>query len=209
MPAISTCPKCQRQVSIPAGVDSAAVVRCPLCEAEYPLSEALALAPPELIPVVAAASREAAPAWDIHHAALVAAEGEEAQPAEEDEAAAVAQLMPIAATASLRRRQSSWLGKAIGVIVGGLAGCVVGLYALAICYGPQYHTNGWPERVHIEGACDFPLPLIHWLITPVAKPNKTQVAPAGAKPEKSDAAKQKSPTATEPAKEPTESPLPE
>ena len=81
MPAISTCPKCQRQVSIPAGVDSAAAVRCPLCEAEYPLSEALVLAPPELIPVVAVARQESAPASDIVQALLVAAEGEEAPPA--------------------------------------------------------------------------------------------------------------------------------
>lgn len=52
MSAISSCPRCQRQVTIPAEVDAAASVRCPLCDAEYPLSEALALAPPELIPVV-------------------------------------------------------------------------------------------------------------------------------------------------------------
>ena len=37
-----------------AGVDSTALVRCPLCNAEYALSEALALAPPELIPVALA-----------------------------------------------------------------------------------------------------------------------------------------------------------
>jgi len=49
MSAISTCPKCQRLVAIPTGADSAAMVRCPLCSAEYPLSEALALVPPELI----------------------------------------------------------------------------------------------------------------------------------------------------------------
>ena len=49
MSAISTCPKCQRQVAIPTGADSSAMVRCPLCSVEYPLSEALALVPPELI----------------------------------------------------------------------------------------------------------------------------------------------------------------
>jgi len=44
MPAISTCPRCQQQVSIPQQVESAAQVRCPLCHAEYPLSESLVLA---------------------------------------------------------------------------------------------------------------------------------------------------------------------
>jgi hypothetical protein len=38
-------------VSIPSGVPAAAAVRCPLCDAEYALGEALALVPPELIPV--------------------------------------------------------------------------------------------------------------------------------------------------------------
>ncbi len=62
MPAISSCPKCQRQVSIPRGVAAAAMVRCPLCDAAYALSEALALAPPELIPIgyATAASRKSA-----------------------------------------------------------------------------------------------------------------------------------------------------
>ena len=192
MPAISTCPKCQRQVSIPAGVDSAAAVRCPLCNAEYPLSEALVLAPPELIPVVSVAREESSLAADIVQASLVVAEGEEAPPVEVNEAAAVAQQMPIAATASLRRRKTSWLGKAVGVIVGGLAGCVVGLYALAIYYGPQYSAKGLPERVHIDGVCDFPLPLIHWLTTPAEKPNKATGTPAIEKPPKSDSGKQKS-----------------
>lgn len=60
MSTISSCPRCQRQVSIPAGVDSQAEVRCPLCDAEYPLSEALALTPPELIPVLSAVRQESA-----------------------------------------------------------------------------------------------------------------------------------------------------
>ena len=59
MPVISACPKCQKPVCIPARVGSEALVRCPLCEAEYPLSEAL---PPELIPVAAAVSAGAGPA---------------------------------------------------------------------------------------------------------------------------------------------------
>jgi hypothetical protein len=165
MPAISTCPKCQRQVSIPAGVEAAAAVRCPLCEAEYPLGESLALAPPELIPVVAVAKQESA---------AEAAEEKELHetPAETDEAAAVAHEMPIEIGSALRRRRTSWLGKAVGLVVFGLAGCVAALYLLAFFLGPQYRANGFPERVHIEGVCDFPLPWMRRLTTPAEKPNE-------------------------------------
>ena len=45
----SSCPKCLSQVVVPDGVNSDAVVRCPLCQSEYPISEAIALAPPSLI----------------------------------------------------------------------------------------------------------------------------------------------------------------
>ena len=45
----SACPKCQKQVAIPDGAEPESRVRCPLCDAEYALSEALALAPPALI----------------------------------------------------------------------------------------------------------------------------------------------------------------
>ena len=48
MLAISNCPRCQRLVSLPAEMDMAVRVRCPCCEAEYPLGEAIPL---ELIPV--------------------------------------------------------------------------------------------------------------------------------------------------------------
>src|SRR5665648_271464 len=48
-PMISTCPRCHEPVSIPPDVDSADLVRCPLCDGEYPLIEVLAFVPPELI----------------------------------------------------------------------------------------------------------------------------------------------------------------
>jgi hypothetical protein len=51
MSAISACPLCSRMVSIPEGLDLAALVRCPLCGGEYPLEASLKLIPPELIPV--------------------------------------------------------------------------------------------------------------------------------------------------------------
>jgi len=51
MSIISNCPRCERPVRVPDELDPAAEVRCPLCQAEYPLSEAMAEVPPALIPV--------------------------------------------------------------------------------------------------------------------------------------------------------------
>ena len=51
MSSLSKCPRCRQQVTIPEGVAAAMQVRCPLCSAEYPLSDALAAVPPALIPV--------------------------------------------------------------------------------------------------------------------------------------------------------------
>jgi|GEM_PF-2347200 len=51
MPSISRCPQCEQQVSIPPGVPGEITVRCPLCNAEYPLADALATLPPMLVPV--------------------------------------------------------------------------------------------------------------------------------------------------------------
>ncbi|MGD0900865.1 MAG: hypothetical protein ABR915_23785, partial [Thermoguttaceae bacterium] len=55
MSLTSSCPQCQKQVTVPDGAAGDAIVRCPLCDAQYPLSEAMALAPPMLIVVTPAA----------------------------------------------------------------------------------------------------------------------------------------------------------
>ncbi len=60
---ISRCPQCGREVAIPPGVVAEAVVRCPICSAEYPLADALSQLPPLLIvvdPILAAAESDAA-----------------------------------------------------------------------------------------------------------------------------------------------------
>src|SRR5258708_7012030 len=49
MSIISSCPQCAKQVTIPSGSAPSDRVRCPLCQAEYTLGEALANAPPMLI----------------------------------------------------------------------------------------------------------------------------------------------------------------
>lgn len=44
-----SCPKCRDQVSVPASAPRGARVRCPLCQEEYDLADALAQLPPALI----------------------------------------------------------------------------------------------------------------------------------------------------------------
>jgi hypothetical protein len=51
MPTISACPRCSGIVTIPERLAATAWVRCPLCNAEYPLRQALNSIPPVLIPV--------------------------------------------------------------------------------------------------------------------------------------------------------------
>ena len=191
MSAISLCPKCQKPVSLPAGLDSPALVRCPLCGAEYPLGEAL---PPELIPVAAVSDQastpleiasdqvplppdgatDQAPATDVatavafglgsaaeHEVAkadgatmddgVVMAgqeEGELTMEHEENEAAAVTAGQPrLAAMATVRGRRppASPLKRLIEVLTGGLAGCLVAYYGLAIWYGPEFTKFGFPQ----------------------------------------------------------------
>ncbi len=49
MSTFSSCPKCAKPITVPRGAEPADMVRCPLCQAEYMLAEALANAPPELL----------------------------------------------------------------------------------------------------------------------------------------------------------------
>src|ERR1700722_2483802 len=49
MSTFSSCPKCAKPITVPRGAEPSDMVRCPLCQAEYMLAEALANAPPELL----------------------------------------------------------------------------------------------------------------------------------------------------------------
>jgi hypothetical protein len=46
--SISSCPRCSKQVTLPVGASQDATVRCPLCHAQYALSEAWLTMPPLL-----------------------------------------------------------------------------------------------------------------------------------------------------------------
>ena len=225
MPAFSTCPRCCKPVSIPSNVDAAALVRCPLCDAEYPLREAF---PPELIPVLSVA-RETAPesngaeadagniltipletdgdltvAVKTEEPAEYAIAGETQPEAEEENAAAaVVGRLPVAIPSGRRRPPKPWWQKPIEVVSGGLAGLLVGYYALAAYHGPQFKTVVPPNM-------QFSLPGIAWLTTPADKsdgdkPDNGADQPAAEKPVAAKPANgKKEPVVSELSKEPSQ-----
>ena len=74
----SSCPKCNRLVSLPSDVDRLAMVRCPLCQVKFPLHEAHDHTPPllQVVPLGADEEHLVHPAddltaWPAHgHAAM-------------------------------------------------------------------------------------------------------------------------------------------
>jgi hypothetical protein len=175
MPMISKCPRCRKTVSIPSGVDSSASVRCPLCNAEYVLSEALALAPPELIPVMLTDAERSAGVAGAAMAETMHGEGEPQQDSwGENEAAAVAERFPSMPVAVRpRRKPKSALQTLIEVVAGGLAGCLVAYYLLAFYYGPEFRATGFPQ---------LPLPGVSWITAPRVAPDDAKAKPAEKKP---------------------------
>jgi len=140
-------------------VERSAVVRCPLCQAEYELNEALALAPPELIVVAGGVAAEEPSA--AVEAALGETIAEEGGPEGVNEAAAMAQRLPaMPAAARFRsRRHKSVLQTAVEIVLGGVAGIVVAYYGLALFYRADFHRLGLPQ---------LPLPFIQWITAPPA-----------------------------------------
>ena len=62
MPTISSCPFCQVKVAVPSGAAPADEVRCPQCQSQFSLAEALDVVLPELIVVRASSIRNLQPA---------------------------------------------------------------------------------------------------------------------------------------------------
>ena len=190
---ISTCPRCREQVSIPSGEAPAALVRCPLCKAEYALSEALALAPPELIVVEALVLGESTDASvgvlansvdvmgieEIEELATPEPICIEHDHADEDDAATVAKRFPaVSAGRRRRRRPRSALRTLLGLVTSGLAGCLVAYYALALWFGPEFRNVGFPL---------LPLPGISKIIAPKAGGDDVKPAEKGPPKDKSAA----------------------
>lgn len=143
MPSISTCPSCGESISLPSGLLPGAAVRCPLCGADYALREAIALAPPELIPLEApnpdAGLVVETPPPEIPESESITVSQSEPM----NEAMAVAaQFMAMATSMQplQRRKPKSGLWTLFEVITGGVAGCLVAYYGLAFWFGPQFHN---------------------------------------------------------------------
>ena len=125
MLAISTCPKCQRHVSLPAEMDRTVRVRCPFCEAEYPLDEAI---PPELIPV-----------------------DDRQENGPENEAAAVVARVPLGIVHVRKQPPKAWWRTPLEYVVTALLGCLIGYYALALWLGPELKSKGFPILSYLPG----------------------------------------------------------
>jgi hypothetical protein len=144
---IVTCPKCHEQVMLPGGVSPNARVRCPLCQEDYLLSEAMDRLPPALQildpgePVGGAgglatyANPYAAPAATglLDSELAPAASDLGAESAESDWNPAISTMpeqyeMPTPAAPSVRtssrprRKPKSAVGEIIKVVLGGVAG---------------------------------------------------------------------------------------
>jgi hypothetical protein len=135
---ISTCPRCQKLVSIPGGVDAATLVKCPLCDEQYALGDAIALTPPELIPVEAVA---------VSSPTDHGAEDADQHDSEADNEAVAAVRSYSAPTGVRRRRRKpkSAVRTLVEVVLGGLGGCLLGYYALAFYFGPEFRHTDFPQ----------------------------------------------------------------
>jgi hypothetical protein len=105
MSSVTSCPRCSRQVTIPAGVGTSATVRCPLCHAQYSLADALVNMPPllELVDDAAAEAIDLAPEpgdGDELQAQAAIAETLEFTPRDDFEDDAPAELDDLAAPAA-------------------------------------------------------------------------------------------------------------
>lgn len=67
--SVATCPHCEGQVTLPPGARPAARVKCPLCEAEYALSEIYEKLPPMLVLLEAPVEAEVVAGSGVSHGA--------------------------------------------------------------------------------------------------------------------------------------------
>ena len=158
MLAISTCPRCQHHVSLSAEMDRTARVRCPFCEAEYPLDEAI---PPELIPVDNTSAEPFASVEDEDIVIEPSAEEYVQDREPENEAAAVVGQVPLGIATMRKRPTKAWWRAPLGYVTGGLSGCLVAYYALAFVFGPELKNKGFPILPYLPG--------ITWMTTPPEK----------------------------------------
>jgi hypothetical protein len=165
------CPNCGDFVQTPANVEPSALVRCPICSEEYPLSAAIALAPPELVPVNVSDNRPDLPPTSLEQVGQSEETAEQGTTFEAGEVngEAVRAAEQFASRKILRpRRQKSALGTLIGLALSGFLAALTSYYVLAIWFGPKFS-----EKMNLP---ILPLPFISQLTSPKDPP----AAPANA-----------------------------
>ena len=152
-----SCPKCSDQVSVPASAPRSARVRCPLCQEEYDLADALAQLPPALIivstgvaeeePVLAAVGgMDAATGSHIgsgldhgfdSHLEGGSEKGFSASVLDAEPSHAEMVTAPTPAFRSSprpRRKEKSMVGELVKIVLGGVVG--IGLAIVILWWGP-------------------------------------------------------------------------
>lgn len=136
---IVACPRCRDEVTVPAGASRKALVRCPLCEEEYLLGDALANVPPALIVVGGDGDSEPEPALAGVGAAAV---GENDYRLAGGSFGAMTDASPGSGAVSAparpalrgktrpKRKEKSAVVELIKVVMGGVVGLSLGLLAM-------------------------------------------------------------------------------
>ena len=166
MPAISHCPKCDAQVSLPQGADPQSRVECPLCCETYLLQAALEIAPPELI-VLDEIVLNGLETAQVQTGEGAAGEIEVESPVERSaafdfgtdqpvvEATFPGDLVPHdeAATSGYPARQPSEMNKPLllrqiaSVLLGGVVGLAIGYFVLIWIGGPRKDFLQFGQRL--------------------------------------------------------------
>jgi hypothetical protein len=115
--AVSSCPSCREQVTVPAGAPGNARVRCPLCNDEFLLSVVLEKLPPALI--LLDVPDAASPVEGISIGPVV---GTRAPAFDFDEAAAPSVERKVSPAARPKRKEKSIVLELVKIVLGGVVG---------------------------------------------------------------------------------------
>lgn len=128
---ILNCPKCSEAVTLAAGVRDSARVRCPLCQEEYVVSEALGKLPPTLIVVDAASGTEETerplePTWETSSDAAGSSPAPFAFTSGRDSTSTASTGAPrISAKPRPKRKPKNPAIEGVKVVGGGIAGLLI------------------------------------------------------------------------------------
>ena len=143
MYAISMCPKCRGLVSLSVDMDESEQVRCPLCQAEYPLHEAI---PPRLIPTGALSDSTE---WTQ---AMLDDVAQDASPVgSAREAVGGGRRISVRLPNVGLKKAKAWWRAPLEIVSGALIGCTIAYYGLALCLGADLEHRGFPVLRFLPG----------------------------------------------------------